>query len=240
MADCANTESSSETAFRMKVTQGSCQNGGTFNSEERCDCTAGFAGDWCQRPLLDCKEGMALGYPQGLYNIQPTLAPQPFQVYCWMVFGRTYINRRFYTSLSFYRTWQEYRLDGFGDPAGDHWIGLENLYHLTNSGIQYQLMVQLELENGTFYQQYYFFNIGDEADLTYDADNDGDVMENCAERHQSGWWFPEGDCSLTKCNPHGVLVQSPAALWSGKPEDVFWLEDLGDLAIWKLKMWLHR
>nr|KAG5711295.1 hypothetical protein BaRGS_005992 [Batillaria attramentaria] len=218
----------------------------------------------------DCKEARTLGYPTGVYHIQPALASQPFPAYCTTPkYGRTYISKRHSANPLFNRSWHEYR-NGFGDPAGNYWIGLENLYLLTNSGLRYSFKMEPRLENKTFYQHYYNnFKLGPESDKyrlhydstgtnvkksagdclalslgapfsTYDADNDGDVTVNCAQRHQSGWWFPEGDCSLTKCNPHGVLVQSPGALWSGKPEDVFWVNDFGNLLVWNIVTWLHR
>ncbi|KAK7496718.1 hypothetical protein BaRGS_00012125, partial [Batillaria attramentaria] len=219
MSDCVNTEVSTERTYRMKVTPSLCQNGGNFTSDGVCLCPAGFTGDWCERPLYDCSEGKVLGHPSGVYNIQPARATQPFPVHCDMEYatGRTYITMRSDGQVLFNRTWQE---DGFGDQNGDFWLGLQNLYLLTNSGQRYILKVEPQLENGTNYQQNYhgfyisnetthyrmYFDYttgnslkpaGDSMSLslaapfsTHDADHDGDLTENCAERHQSGMVVP--------------------------------------------------
>ena len=148
-------------------------------------------------------------------------------------------------------------------------MGLQPLYLLTNSGINYVFKVSLILQDGTIFQQHYVrFWVGDEASgyqlhfsktvphpavplgdslstargaafSTYDADHDGDVTENCALRHQSGWWFPN-PCNLTEANPLGRIRHPLDGLWSGEPEDVFWINDLGGLAPWKVRLWLTQ
>lgn len=159
--------------------------------------------------------------------------------------------------------------DGFGDVATDHWLGLQSVYLLTNSGFDFVLKVEIRPQNSTTFQQYYYnFRIENEANYyqlrfsstssnsksplgdslspalnsafsTYDADHDGDITINCALRHQSGWWFPT-NCSLTEGNPLGRLVKPLDDLWSGKPEDVFWLNDLGNVGPWKIVIWITK
>ncbi|KAK7104425.1 hypothetical protein V1264_019145 [Littorina saxatilis] len=245
-----------------------CQNGGTLDiSRWRCSCFAGFAGDVCQRRIYDCSEGFHLNYPTRVYEIQPPLATSPFSVYCRMTFGgRTYIATRTHPDLQFNRTWEEYK-NGFGNVSGDYWIGLEQIYLLTNNGLDNEL--KIEIRNSTdfhFQQYYYYFRISDESSYyqlhfastkpnaqpgkalgdslspalgcrfsTYDADHDGDDTENCALRHQSGWWFPS-PCNLTKGNPLGRLGQP--GMWSGNPEDAFWFTDFGNRALLHVHMWL--
>lgn len=162
-----------------------------------------------------------------------------------------------------------FRRDGFGNVNGEYWLGLQPLYLLTNSGIDYTFKVGMILRNDTSFQQHYrYFKVGEEASRyqlyfsqsnpnpvkplgdslssalgsffsTHDADHDGDVTENCALRHQSGWWFPS-TCNLTEGNPLGRLMHPLDNLWSGKPEDVFWTNDLGDVVPWKVRLWLTR
>ena len=153
--------------------------------------------------------------------------------------------------------------------AADHWLGLQSIYLLTNSGPSFVLKVELRKDSSTYFQQYYhYFKIKDEANYyqlffdstssnaqrplgdslspalntafsTYDADHDGDVAENCALRHQSGWWFPT-PCGLTTGNPLGRLERPPDGLWSNTSEGAFWLNDLGSVAPWKVSMWITR
>ncbi|XP_033150904.1 fibrinogen gamma chain-like [Drosophila busckii] len=53
---------------------------------------------------------------------------EPFQVPCdSQLGGWTVIQRRMDGSVSFNRTWEEYR-NGFGDLRTDFWLGLEKLY----------------------------------------------------------------------------------------------------------------
>ncbi|XP_070181192.1 fibrinogen-like protein 1 [Littorina saxatilis] len=250
-----------------------CENGGTLNASlGGCSCVAGFAGLQCERLIYDCKEGEDLDYPSGVYDIKPPNAPVSFNVRCWMEWGgRTYLTLRQSNSLLFNRTWQEYK-NGFGNLQGDHWLGLQQIYYLTNSGLAYELLVQVNRkENGVYLQQYYSnFKISNEASYyrlsfsssspnedpaktlgdslssalgsrfsTYDADHDDDDTKNCALRHQSGWWFPS-PCNLTEGNPLGRLARPDDEVWSGKSEDVFWLNDLGTVAPWTFGMWLFR
>ncbi|KAA0202462.1 hypothetical protein HAZT_HAZT009242 [Hyalella azteca] len=69
----------------------------------------------------------------GVYTIYPSSAA--VQVYCdqttdgggWTVFLR---RQKQEPQLNFSRTFKEYE-EGFGSPTGEHWLGLENLHHLT-------------------------------------------------------------------------------------------------------------
>lgn len=155
--------------------------------------------------------------------------------------------------------------DGFGDVAGDHWLGLHKLHQLTNSRC-YKLVVQLRLLNGTYLQQFYRnFVVADESQQfavnfaatyfsrihrlgdclsdvrgkpfsTYDADHDDDATGSCAKRHHSGWWF--GNCTL--CNPTGILTQPSDLQRTGDPAEVFWTPGLGHLAPQTVEMVLSK
>ena len=97
--------------------------------------------------------------------------------------------------------------------AADHWLGLQSVYLLTNSGPSFILKVEIRQDSSTYFQQYYRdFKIMDEANYyqlffgsttsntqrplgdslspalnssfsTYDADHDGDVTENLSLIH---------------------------------------------------------
>ncbi|XP_054876171.1 ficolin-1-like [Poeciliopsis prolifica] len=55
----------------------------------------------------------------------------------WTVF-----QRRMDGSVNFYRPWAEYKR-GFGNAAGEYWLGLDNIHELTRSQ-NYELMVDME------------------------------------------------------------------------------------------------
>ncbi|XP_076063335.1 fibrinogen C domain-containing protein 1-B-like isoform X2 [Oratosquilla oratoria] len=112
----------------------------------------------------------------------------------------------------FYRTWIEYE-KGFGDVEGEHWLGLENIHHLTSHSLQ-ELRINLsDFDNATRWAKYGFFHVrdsdskyvmncgrytGDAGDslsghsgykfTTHDSDNDGHG-ENCAVEFKGAWWY---------------------------------------------------
>ena len=129
--------------------------------------------------------------------------------YCragWLV-----IQRRMDGSVDFYRGWSDYR-QGFGNPSGEFWIGLETIHNLTQS-ITYKLRIHLEdFEGNTRYAEYSTFAISDEAHNytlsigTYSGTaGDGLTPHNhkpfltkdhrgnnyCPVRYKGAWWFHE-------------------------------------------------
>lgn len=96
------------------------------------------------RPPRDCQELFQEGERHsGLFQIQPLGSP-PFLVNCEMTSdgGWTVIQRRLNGSVDFNQSWEAYK-DGFGDPQGEFWLGLEKMHSITgNRGSQ--LAVQLQ------------------------------------------------------------------------------------------------
>ncbi|XP_076063812.1 microfibril-associated glycoprotein 4-like [Oratosquilla oratoria] len=112
----------------------------------------------------------------------------------------------------FYRTFLEYE-KGFGDLEGEHWLGLENIHHLTSHSLQ-ELRIDLaDFTNATKWAKYGFFHVqdssskyimncgrytGDAGDSlsyhsgrkfsTHDNDNDED-KRNCAVTYKGAWWY---------------------------------------------------
>ncbi|XP_046808642.1 ficolin-2-like [Lucilia cuprina] len=126
----------------------------------------------------------------------------------------TVIQRRQDGSEDFYRTWDEYK-EGFGNPHGEFFIGLDNLYEMTAAAPQELLIILEDFENQTRYAKYDRFVLGSEDDkftivelgeysgnagdsMTYhkgrkfstkDQDNDNNPTSNCAKDYKGAWWF---------------------------------------------------
>ena len=69
----------------------------------------------------------------GVYTINPF--GKEIQVFCDMTRhggGWTTLQRRFDGSTDFKKYWVYYK-EGFGNPDGEYWIGLENIYQMTNT-----------------------------------------------------------------------------------------------------------
>ncbi|KAI8510942.1 hypothetical protein Bbelb_118580 [Branchiostoma belcheri] len=98
----------------------------------------------------------------GVHKIQPVGLSSPISVYCDQTTdggGWTVIQRRFDGSIDFNRPYYDFRY-GFGSANGEQWLGLENMYRLTNQHT-YTLYVQLEDWNSVVkYAKYSSFSVG--------------------------------------------------------------------------------
>ncbi|XP_038591634.1 microfibril-associated glycoprotein 4-like [Micropterus salmoides] len=165
--------------------------------------------------------------PSGVYTIYPLGERSAVQVYCDMTTegGRwTVFQRRMDGTVNFYRGWDQYML-GFGSAAGEHWLGLENIYQLTKHR-KYELLVDMEdFEGKKVFARYSSFSIASEChgfklsvsgfinggagdSLTYhngqkfstfDKDQDSS-SSNCARSYLGAFWY--NNCHYT--NPNGV------------------------------------
>ncbi|XP_006881738.1 PREDICTED: angiopoietin-4 [Elephantulus edwardii] len=165
----------------------------------------------------DCAEIQRSGIKiSGIYTIRVPNMTEPRKVFCDMETkggGWTLIQRRENGVETFQRNWQDYK-QGFGRPAGEHWLGNEVIHQLT-SRAAYSLYVELkDWEGNTAYAQYKTFRVGSEEQLyrlflsglngtagrqsglfmqgvnfsTRDADND--ICHcHCAQLLSGGWWF---------------------------------------------------
>ncbi|XP_066552753.1 angiopoietin-2a [Amia ocellicauda] len=152
----------------------------------------------------------------GVYSLARPNSTEPIKAYCDMESsggGWTVLQRRMDGRLDFHRTWKEYKT-GFGDPAGEHWLGNEFVSQLTNQQ-PYVLRIQLkDWEGNEGYSQYEQFYLSPEVQnyrihlkgysgtagkisslvqpgsdfSTKDADNDKCVCK-CSQLTTGGWWF---------------------------------------------------
>ena len=127
--------------------------------------------------------------------------------------------------VNFARSWADYE-KGFGDLDGEFWIGLKNIYELTN---QQRMLLRLSVWNDTTHNVTWsrIFRISDANNryalrlsgmgsgqgsnfrlFYHDRGNFTTVdnysgLSNCGYRRQSGWWYNYGICSMTT-NPNGL------------------------------------
>uniref|UniRef100_A0A8C9XUG1 Microfibril associated protein 4 n=1 Tax=Sander lucioperca TaxID=283035 RepID=A0A8C9XUG1_SANLU len=165
--------------------------------------------------------------PSGVYTIYPIGATSAVQVYCDMDSegGRwTVFQRRMDGTVNFYRGWDQYKT-GFGIAAGEYWLGLESLYHLTQRR-RYELLVDMEdFEGNKTFARYSSFSIDSESSgytlnvsgftdggagdslsyhngqkfSTFDKDQDTH-SGNCARLYLGAFWY--NNCHYA--NPNGV------------------------------------
>lgn len=94
--------------------------------------------------------------------------------------GWIVIQKRFDGSTDFFRTWNEYK-DGFGNLAGEFWLGLDKIYELTSSRL-HELKIVIENFSGeTTYAKYSAFGIAGEQSmyaLNMLGSHSGDVLDS--------------------------------------------------------------
>ncbi|XP_020840912.1 angiopoietin-2 isoform X2 [Phascolarctos cinereus] len=165
----------------------------------------------------DCAEAFRAGLTtNGIYTLTFPNSTDEVKAYCDMETnggGWTVIQRREDGSTDFQRTWKEYKM-GFGDPAGEYWLGNELVSQLTNQQ-RYVLKIHLkDWEGNEAYSLYEHFYLSSE-ELNYrihlkgltgtagkissisqpgndfstkDADNDKCICK-CSQMLTGGWWF---------------------------------------------------
>ena len=167
--------------------------------------------------VTDCEDVYLNGHSySGVYYITPLYTNCPIPVYCdmdtppggWMV-----IQRRLDGQTNFNRNWDAYRT-GFGDVTAEYWLGLDNMFLITNQ-LHYKLRVDLwDFYGSRVYGEYLHFRIDGARDQyrlhlsnhsgtapdglsnhnrvrfsTNDKDNDGAPNYHCAREWGAGWWF---------------------------------------------------
>ncbi|XP_076009244.1 fibrinogen-like 2a [Genypterus blacodes] len=157
----------------------------------------------------------------GVYRVTPDPRNGTFEVFCDMESfggGWTVIQKRLDGSVSFNRTWAEYK-KGFGNLRGEFWLGNDHI-HLLTKGKDMVLRIELEDFEGVReyakFDQFYVaneylryrlsvsgysgtagnaisfnkhFNHDQKFFSTPDRDNDMYPSGNCGAYYSSGWWF---------------------------------------------------
>ncbi|XP_056280653.1 fibrinogen-like 2a [Pseudoliparis swirei] len=157
----------------------------------------------------------------GVYRVTPDPRNGTFEVFCDMESfggGWTMIQQRLDGSVSFNRTWAEYK-KGFGNLRSEFWLGNDHI-HLMTKAKDMVLRIELEDFEGVReyakYDQFYVaseflryrlsisgysgtagnaisfnkhFNHDQKFFSTHDRDNDMYPSGNCGAYYSSGWWF---------------------------------------------------
>ncbi|KAM3663850.1 angiopoietin-4 isoform 2-T4 [Ammospiza maritima maritima] len=118
-----------------------------------------------EQQFQDCAEVRQAGiHASGIYTLHIANLSEPKKAFCDMDTDRggwTIIQLRANGSLSFQRSWREYK-QGFGDASGEYWLGNEAV-HLLTSRVPYALRVELQdWEGGQVYAHYGKFQLGSE------------------------------------------------------------------------------
>ncbi|XP_051963839.1 angiopoietin-related protein 2-like [Xyrauchen texanus] len=200
-------------------------------------------------PWKDCLQALEDGHTNsGMHLVKPEYTNKLMQVWCDQrqdPGGWTVIQRRIDGSVNFFRNWETYK-QGFGNIDGEYWLGLENMYWLTNQGT-YKLLVTLEDWSGRkTFAEYASFRLEPETDfyrlrvghyhgnagdsLTWHngkqfttLDRDHDVYTgNCAHYQKGGWWY--NACAHSNLN--GVWYRG-GNYRSRYQDGVYWAEFRG-------------
>lgn len=198
----------------------------------------------CSKVATDCGDIYGQGNTaSGTYTIYVGSARRPVRVWCDMTTDGgpwTVLQRRINGSVSFDRRFDEY-VNGFGDPAGEHWIGLKHIRSLTVNG-DYRLRFDLtnfKTPATSVYVEYSKFLIGDSCSQ-YQVQSIGDYQPgtttqgdlnsfdvhlwnkfyakdkdnglNCASTRGGGWWYV--GCGESALNSNYLQGTSPT-IYSG-------------------------
>lgn len=147
----------------------------------------------------------------GLYLIAPSAERHPMMAHC-TADGWTTVQRRYDGSADFNRSWEDYA-NGFGSPAGEFWMGNEQLHHLTLNNCTSLRVIMQDIYDNVWLADYTQFYISSRSDgyrlhiggysgnasdaLDYQQgmqfsaiDVDRDISQtHCAANYEGGWWF---------------------------------------------------
>ncbi|KAI7811951.1 hypothetical protein IRJ41_022225 [Triplophysa rosa] len=195
----------------------------------------------------DCADYITKARKNGVYRVTPRSKNTTFYVPCDMETsggGWTLIQQRFNGSISFNRTWDEYKR-GFGKLMGEFWLGNDKIHWLTQAR-NMSLRIELEdFEGVREYAHYDHFHVANESQqyrlsiggysgtagnamqfnekynhdqklfTTPDRDNDLYPSGNCGAYYSSGWWFD----ACMSANLNGKYYHTK---YKGVRNGIFW------------------
>lgn len=200
-----------------------------------------------QRKFRDCHERWKENkeVQPGVYTIYPN-GTHSVEVYCKHSVNATatVIQQRVSNVVSFIQPWHVYKA-GFGHPALNYWIGLDNIYHLTNTGSNVLRIDMLDWSGNRRYAQYQYFHVNSEVywyqmtvsgfsgnvidDLSsqsgmYFYTYDRPDQNQCATNQGAGWWYHY--CAYTLLNGKYYLggPYSPSGQFY---DGIYWKDWLG-------------
>ncbi|XP_029030476.1 angiopoietin-related protein 5 [Betta splendens] len=166
------------------------------------------------RDCSDIKDGLMSVVPKipsGIYIVHPEDTDSSFEVFCEMDYmdgGWTVMQRRTDGLTDFKRPWADYA-DGFGNLAGEHWLGLKKVFHIVNQkDARFQLHIALVSEDDvTSYASYDDFSLDGETQffslrLGRYAGSAGDAFRGYdQEQNQDTAPFSASDVDNDGCEP---------------------------------------
>ncbi|KAK3799723.1 hypothetical protein RRG08_017424 [Elysia crispata] len=144
-----------------------CVNKGSLSATNTCVCVDGWVGDRCNDLMEDCTDGKLMSnYTEDkMYLIKPSLAPEPFMVFCQMSSdpAMTRIQLKVSENMSFNKTWQEFK-DGFNfTPQKDFWLGNDKIHYITTSN-PHTLVIALVVDDVVYKQYLHDFIMANETE----------------------------------------------------------------------------
>ncbi|XP_019941649.1 angiopoietin-related protein 5 [Paralichthys olivaceus] len=161
--------------------------------------------------IKDSLESVVPKIPSGIYIVHPENTDTSFEVFCEMDYmggGWTVVQRRTDGLTDFKRPWADY-VDGFGNLAGEHWLGLKKVFHIVNQKeTRFQLHIALASNDDvTSYASYDDFSLDSETlffsiHLGRYAGSAGDAFRGYEqEQNQDTAPFSASDVDNDGCNP---------------------------------------
>ncbi|XP_035480286.1 angiopoietin-related protein 5 isoform X2 [Scophthalmus maximus] len=189
----------------------------TLNSEVQRSNTEMYSVKPVQSHGRDCSDikdslvSVVPKIPSGIYIVHPENTDSSFEVFCEMDYmggGWTVVQRRTDGLTDFKRPWADYA-DGFGNLAGEHWLGLKKVFYLVNQKeTRFQLHVALTSHDDiTSYASYDDFRLDSETQffcihLGRYAGSAGDAFRGYdQEQNQDTAPFSASDVDNDGCNP---------------------------------------